>query len=225
MYYMRPLRPDELYHHGVKGQKWGLRRFQNADGSLTADGRKRYKVDSLASKTGRMLFNTELGQRLAVRRNKGFRQDKKVIKKEFKEAKQKILDKNSKKEQTKELKKETKAAIKDLKQQKKANLNEAKIATADAIYGRQSHAANAKIQTESTGKALAKSLLMGGYGAKRYNEIRYDDSGNTGRVKAYVLGSLTNFGNPYSNYLAYAKTAKAPKQKKVKEKKEKKEKK
>ena len=32
---------DELYHHGIKGQKWGVRRFQNPDGSLTAEGRKR----------------------------------------------------------------------------------------------------------------------------------------------------------------------------------------
>lgn len=30
-----------LCHHGVKGQKWGIRRYQNADGSLTAEGRKR----------------------------------------------------------------------------------------------------------------------------------------------------------------------------------------
>ena len=26
---------NELYHHGVKGQKWGVRRFQNKDGSYT----------------------------------------------------------------------------------------------------------------------------------------------------------------------------------------------
>lgn len=31
---------DEIYHHGVKGQKWYVRRYQNADGSLTAAGRK-----------------------------------------------------------------------------------------------------------------------------------------------------------------------------------------
>lgn len=31
-----------LVHHGIKGQKWGVRRYQNEDGSLTAEGRKRY---------------------------------------------------------------------------------------------------------------------------------------------------------------------------------------
>lgn len=31
----------ELYHHGVKGMKWGRRRFQNEDGSLTELGKKR----------------------------------------------------------------------------------------------------------------------------------------------------------------------------------------
>ena len=33
---------NELYHHGILGQKWGVRRFQNADGSLTSAGKKRY---------------------------------------------------------------------------------------------------------------------------------------------------------------------------------------
>lgn len=37
--------PPELYHHGILGQKWGIRRYQNADGTLTPEGRIRYKID------------------------------------------------------------------------------------------------------------------------------------------------------------------------------------
>ena len=32
---------DEFYHHGTKGMKWGIRRYQNPDGSLTPAGKKR----------------------------------------------------------------------------------------------------------------------------------------------------------------------------------------
>lgn len=38
----------EFYHHGIKGQRWGIRRFQNEDGSLTPAGEKRYS-DSLTN--------------------------------------------------------------------------------------------------------------------------------------------------------------------------------
>lgn len=33
---------DYLAHHGIPGQKWGIRRYQNEDGTLTAEGRLRY---------------------------------------------------------------------------------------------------------------------------------------------------------------------------------------
>jgi hypothetical protein len=41
----------ELYHHGILGQKWGVRRYQNDDGTLTDAGKKRYSEDAYEAKT------------------------------------------------------------------------------------------------------------------------------------------------------------------------------
>ena len=38
--------PNELYHYGVLGMKWGVRRYQNKDGSLTNAGRRHYYGDA-----------------------------------------------------------------------------------------------------------------------------------------------------------------------------------
>jgi len=37
--------PDEIKHFGILGMKWGIRRYQNKDGSLTPEGKKRYLND------------------------------------------------------------------------------------------------------------------------------------------------------------------------------------
>lgn len=65
----RLVNPDselELYHHGIKGQRWGVRHYQNPDGSLTEAGKNRYaKSDRRHSlKNRRNLSDDELRKRI-----------------------------------------------------------------------------------------------------------------------------------------------------------------
>lgn len=75
---------SELYYHGIKGQKWGIRRYQNPDGSLTEAGKKRY-----LNSNGYSLSNLN---NKAYRKIGGIDTDKyfEYREKEFAEAKRKL---------------------------------------------------------------------------------------------------------------------------------------
>lgn len=52
-----------LQHHGIKGMKWGIRRFQNEDGSLTSAGKQRYRDENgKLTKEGIARLGTVSGQ-------------------------------------------------------------------------------------------------------------------------------------------------------------------
>lgn len=181
--YVKPVRPDELFHHGVKGQKWGIRRFTNKDGTLTEEGKQHYNVDDNASIVGRALFNSTTGQKLAVTFNKGFKADKKAIKNEYRDR-----VKSSDKEESKEAKAAQKEAIK-----------KARVDAADAIYSHQSHAANSLIQTEGFGRQFAKKMVMGDYGNLMYTNLRSPKNGKSmDKGAAFVTAMMANVANTYT---------------------------
>ena len=61
-----PGESDFLMHYGIKGQRWGVRRFQNEDGTLTEEGRNRYMLPTDAnhgrkmSLVGRVKFGKDV---------------------------------------------------------------------------------------------------------------------------------------------------------------------
>lgn len=61
--------PNYLQHHGILGQKWGVRRFQNADGSYTANGLARRKL------TGGKNKNKPNGPDIRIETRKSHRSD------------------------------------------------------------------------------------------------------------------------------------------------------
>jgi len=79
-----------LIHHGIKGQKWGVRRYENTDGSLTPAGKKRY--DKYHTSDGQLnekglkkfgdedLFRMSRSDRIKAARKKAMKLDGKITK-------------------------------------------------------------------------------------------------------------------------------------------------
>lgn len=89
---------DELIHYGVKGQRWGVRRFQNRDGSLTAAGKKRVAGNSTEDRSRFSIFKKK--QATPAKKTSGAKgeqaeKDKKDPKAEYEERKQKAVKSGS----------------------------------------------------------------------------------------------------------------------------------
>ena len=67
-----PYSSDYLMHFGIKGQKWGIRRYQNPDGTLTAAGRERYGKPTESQDKDSNYFSKELWKKDQVTNSESF---------------------------------------------------------------------------------------------------------------------------------------------------------
>lgn len=170
---------DELYHFGIKGQKWGVRRYQNPDGSYKSGAEGRYDGDG---KISRAIKGAKSG--LSVRKkNHALSSENKKLAAQNK----KLSDKSKKEKEEKEGKKFT---LSD-RQKKALKVGAAVGATVLAAYGAKKLYDH--VDASHKGKLIAKKLLEDAGGDfekasaaydKRLNQYQWDR--NTGALGKYA---------------------------------------
>lgn len=181
----------ELYHHGIKGQKWGLRRFQNKDGSYKPGAEGRYDGDGIIKKISGSIKGVKSGLSVRKKNHALSSENKKLAAKNKKlSAQNKKLSDKSKKE-----KEEKKFELSD-RQKKALKVGVAVAGTALAAYGAKKLYDH--IDATNKGKALAKKLLDDAGGdfesasrsiVERQNKLMFDK--NTSQI----TGKMYNKGN------------------------------
>lgn len=162
---------DELEHHGIKGQKWGVRRFQNEDGTLTAEGMARYGNKKDYSDKKGSLVKAAVGGNFASRaingdsRYHGLTQD--FWQKRYENAK---------------------ASGNEKKAEKAERRLEAQKAFSSDMEAYREHT--------STGKMIVQDLLLTRSGANSYRRMRAMGEGRiaslleTATLPGYAVGRL-----------------------------------
>ena len=78
---MREIYPNELYHHGVLGMKWGIRRYQNYDGTYTKKGLERYRKSESAYNEAKSKYDQAKSNFKAAKREAFEKDDRESLEK------------------------------------------------------------------------------------------------------------------------------------------------
>lgn len=146
---------NELQHHGILGMKWGIRRYQNEDGSYTKAGRKRYGLDlDLNDKSRSNIAKIRTGEakrRLDVAKNNNSTNTARIA----------------------ELQQRVRSAKKNERDIKRADKGAARVAKGETIMGNK-----AKVAAVGLGMYAASKMM------DHYLGTRLSDLGSQGRLNA-----------------------------------------